>query len=120
MPTPTSVFGQITPAGPLTNSNPVEGISNLMVFGIQALLLVAGISLLIYLLWGAFDWVNSNGEPDNIAAARSKMTNAVLGMLLIIAALAIFVVVSQDVLGIITRDPAGNWIFKLPTLSDTP
>jgi magnesium-transporting ATPase (P-type) len=112
-----SPFGQIAPSGPLSDPNPVAGISRLMIFGIQILLLIASITLLIYLLWGAYDWVASNGDPDNLTKARAKMTNAVLGMVLIVAALGIFVVVSQDVLGIITRDAQGNWIFKLPTLS---
>lgn len=107
----------IAPPNPAL-ANPFGGLSRLFIVGIQLFLSVAAISVLIYLLWGAFDWVNSGGDSENIAKAQSKMTNAVIGIILIIVALTVFNVVAGDILGIVTKDGNGNWIFKLPSIRD--
>jgi hypothetical protein len=110
------VFGEIKPTGPLANDpTPIVGLSRLIVFGIQALILVSGIALLIYLLWGAFDYLTSQGDPDKIKAAQTKITNAVIGIILVIAAFTLFVVVAVYMLGIV-EFTGGTIIFKVPTL----
>lgn len=115
-----NIFGSpITPPNPAI-VEPVSGISRLMIVGLQIFFAVAAISVLIYLLWGAFDWVNSGGDADKIAGAQAKMTNAVIGLIMVIVALTIFSVVAGDILGIVTRNDAGEWIFKLPSLNDGP
>ncbi len=110
-------FGEVRVDGPLTG-DPVAGLSQLIVFGVRSLIFVAGLALLAYLLWGAFDWINSGGEADKLTEARSKMTHAVLGMILIFVALAVFVLVGDNMLGIIDRNAEGDIIFKLPTLQN--
>lgn len=116
---PKQIVGStIAPPNPVL-ADPFGGLSRLIIVGIQLFLSVSALAVLFYLLWGAFDWVNSGGDSERIAAAQAKMTNAVIGIILVIVALTIFGVVAGDILGIVTRDNNGNWIFKLPSLNDS-
>lgn len=110
------LFGKITPAGPAALSNPATGLGLIIVTGIRLFLFVAMITLLGFMLWGAYDWIISGGDKEAIQKAQAKIRNAVVGMILTIAALAIFVLVGGDILGILKRDAAGNWTFTLPSL----
>jgi len=112
-----NVFGSpVKPPGPVFN-NPVEGLGRIIVTIIQIFILFAAITALIYLLWGAVTWVTSEGEEEKLEKARKKMTNAALGMILLIAVIGIFTVVTGDILGVIRRDNDGNWRFELPTVN---
>lgn len=116
-----NVFGQLSPPpGGEFGANPIAGISTLVIFGIQMFLMIAGLAALFYMMWGAFEWVTSGGEQDKLEAARSKMTNAVIGIILTVVALGVFVLIGTDILRIFTRTPDGDWIFKLPTINSVP
>lgn len=115
---PVDVFGKLTPPpGGGFGIDPVGGISTLIIFLIQTFLIIAAIASLIYLLWGAFDWITSNGEKEKLDSARQKMTNAVIGIILVVAALGIFVLINTSVLHIIKRGPNGEWVFGIPTIN---
>lgn len=47
---------------------------------------IAGILLLAYLLWGGFDYLTSMGDAKKAEVARGKITNAILGFIIIFAA----------------------------------
>jgi hypothetical protein len=109
------IFGTITPPGPFPG-DPRNEIGRLVGFGVRMAILVAGIFLLIYLFWGAFDWITSGGEKEKLSKAQQKLTQAVIGIILIFGAIALFGLITGDILGIIQKDAGGNWIFKIPTL----
>ncbi|MDA1316738.1 MAG: hypothetical protein O3B87_01790 [bacterium] len=112
------VFGNISPPpGSESFANPIAGLSTVIIVGIRMALIVAGFMVLIYLLLGAIDWITSNGEEEKLKAARLKMTNAVIGIIIVVAALGIFLVVTTDILGIIKRDGSGGWQFSLPSIN---
>ena len=116
---PSDVFGTVAPPpGSAWGANPIAGIGTLIIFLIQVFLILAAIAALAYMLWGAFDWINSGGDPDSIAKARQKITHAVLGIVLVVAVLGIFVLISTDVLKIIRRGPNGEWLFNIPTINN--
>ena len=71
--------------------------------------------MLVYLLWGAFDWINSSGEKEKLTKAQQKITNALLGMVLIFAILVVFNVLAGQMLGIVEQTPDG-FRLKIPTL----
>ncbi len=50
---------------------------------------VAGIVLILMIVWGAFDWMISEGDKEKVAAARSKIINAIIGIILFALAFAI-------------------------------
>ena len=105
------IFGTIAPP----QGTPPD-LGKLMGGVIRIFIVVAGILLLIYLLWGAMDWITSGGEKEKLEKARNKITHAILGILVVIFALAIFQVIAGNILNIIEITPAG-WKFNLPKLS---
>ncbi len=54
---------------------------------------LAGLLLLVYLIWGAIDWITSGGDSGKIASARNKIIQAVLGLIVLSSVVAIMIVV---------------------------
>ncbi len=44
---------------------------------------IAGVILLLYLVWGGFDILTSMGDSKKVEAAKGKVTNAIVGFLII-------------------------------------
>ncbi|OGK14283.1 hypothetical protein A3C98_04690 [Candidatus Roizmanbacteria bacterium RIFCSPHIGHO2_02_FULL_37_15] len=82
---------------------------------IRIFLIVAGVVLMIYLLWGGLDWITSGGEKEKIVKAQQKITHAVIGIFIIIFALALFQLIAGDILKIIELTP-GGWKINLPKI----
>ncbi len=51
-------------------------------FAITAFLLFLVVTSLIYLLWGGFRWIQSEGDPKNVDSARRHIIFAIIGLLL--------------------------------------
>lgn len=64
-----------------------------------ALMAIAALSVLIFLIWGAFDWINSGGEKGKVESARNKMTGAIMGLVVLACVFVIFAFI-QQLLGI--------------------
>lgn len=111
------VFGKITPppGSEAFGGDPIVALGKLLGTGVRLFLIVAGLFLLIYLLWGAFDWITSSGEKERVEKAQGKITNAIIGILLIFVVLAVWGLITGDILGIIINSPSG-WQLKIPTI----
>lgn len=111
-------FGTVNPPSGMDiggGGDPVAGLGSLIGWGINVFIIVAGLFMLIYLLWGAFDWISSSGEKEKVSKAQSKITNALIGMVLIFAILVVFNVLAGQMLGIVEQTPEG-FRLKIPTL----
>jgi len=110
-------FGTVEPPQGMNfgGSDPVQGFGTLIGFAIQMFIVVAGLFLLVYLLWGAYDWITSGGEKEKITKAQHKITNALIGFLLVFIVIVVFNVVAGRLLKIITPTDQG-WQLNLPTL----
>ena len=96
-------------------ADPVAGFGNLIGFGITIFITVAGLFLLIYLLWGAYDWIVSGGDKEKLTKAQTKITNALIGFLLIFVVIVVFNVLAGRILKIVTPTDQG-WQLNLPQL----
>lgn len=94
------VIGQIQPPPPLKNllgTDPTGAgaishfLSNLVILFFS----LAGIVLLFMILWGAFEWMASGGEKEKVASARSRIINAIIGMILFAVAFAALQIFGQ-------------------------
>ena len=47
---------------------------------------LAGLILLLYLVWGGFQLMLSGGDPQKASAAKGKITNAIVGFVIIFVA----------------------------------
>lgn len=110
--------------GPLCNtlkagaSNPE--ITNLfgstLAKGINMMFVLSGLFLLLFLMWGGFDWITSEGDKEKLAKAQAKIRDAIVGMFIVVMSVTIFGAVTGDFLGIIKKTPTEGWIITLPSL----
>src|SRR3989344_2890733 len=70
-------------------------LSDILTFVIRAFFVIAGLAALLFLLLGALAWVTSGGNKEAITAAQQKIQAAVIGMILIVAVLAIIWTLEQ-------------------------
>lgn len=75
----------------------IPGLADILTFVIRIFFVIAGLVALLYLLLGAFSWITSSGEEEAVAKARQKITAAIIGVILIVAVLAIIVTLEQVV-----------------------
>lgn len=75
----------------------IPNLSDILTFVIRLFFVLAGLVALLYLLLGAFAWITSGGEEENTTKARNKITAAIIGVVLIVAVLAIIVTLEQVV-----------------------
>lgn len=111
--------GPISPPAAMNiggGGTPQEGLGKLIGFGINIFIIIAGLFMLLYLLWGAFDWISSGGEKEKITKAQNKITNAVIGIVLVFVVLTVFNLVAGTMLGIVTSNGSGGFNINLPTL----
>lgn len=64
---------------------------------IGALMMFSFIAAFLYLLLGGFDWITSGGDKTKLASARDKITNALVGLVIVATVWAITVLVGQFV-----------------------
>lgn len=72
-------------------------LSKILSFFIKLFFAVAALTALLYLLLGAFAWITSGGSKESVEKAREKIQAAVIGIVMIIAVLAIAVTLEQFV-----------------------
>jgi len=77
----------------------IPTLAEVLTFLIRGFFILAGIMALLMLLLGALAWVTSGGSKENVDKARDKITAAVLGLIIIVAVLAIIVTMEQVVFG---------------------
>ncbi len=81
------------------SGTPADNFGNLIARVMNIVMAAALLLVLFYLVTGAVDWISSAGEKSKTEAARNKMTNAIIGIIVLSATLAIFKFV-QYLLGV--------------------
>lgn len=77
---------------------PAVGFKSLTDFIANALVLVFTIGaflVLIMLIVGAYEWITSGGDKENVAKARNRIINALIGLLILAIAFALVRLVGQ-------------------------
>lgn len=77
----------------------IPTLGDILTFLIRFFFIIAGLAALLMLLLGALAWVTSGGNKENVDKARDKITSAVIGLVLIVAVLAVIVTLEQVVFG---------------------
>ena len=54
---------------------------------------VAGIAFLFNLVIGGLQWITAGGDPKNVQSARTRITNAAVGLVIVVAAFAVTLIV---------------------------
>lgn len=75
-----------------------EGIVQTILVNVVSLFFaVGGIGVVVYFVWGAVDWIMSGGDKEKVSNARKKMTNAIIGLVLLSLSYVIISLVGQVV-----------------------
>ena len=93
-------FGTITPPPALQKfigSDPTgtTGISKFLTNLIALIYTLAAVVLIFMLVWGAWDWITSEGDKEKLESAKKKLINALVGIVLFAAAFAVIQVFGQ-------------------------
>ncbi len=94
------VIGKVSPPPALQgivskDSSGAGGISLILSNMIILFYSVAAIVLVLMILWGAFDWIISEGEKEKIKSAQVKIINAIIGIILFAVAFAVIQLLGQ-------------------------
>jgi hypothetical protein len=71
-------------------NNPNATVGNIVGNGVKILFIAGGLAVLVFFIWGAFDWITAGGDKEKIGAARRKIVNSFIGLALL--ALSYFIV----------------------------
>jgi hypothetical protein len=83
------------------------GFGNLMSGLLSNVMMLGAILCFAFLIWGAIDWIVSGGDKSKAEAARNKMTQGVVGLIVLASTTAVFRVV-QGFLGLCFLKIAGK------------
>lgn len=81
-------LGEIEVPGELLDLGKI--VQNILMLAIFA----AGIFFLLQIVIGGISWIGAGGDEKALTAARGRITNAVIGFIIVIAAFAITVIVT--------------------------
>ncbi len=80
-------------------SQPDAGFGSFISGILGFVLLIATLLVLFYLLLGGIEWITSGGDKGKTEKARDKMTQAIVGLIVLAASVAILTLV-QSFLGV--------------------
>ncbi len=84
----TSSLGNITVEGGYA-----QNIGGVFTAVLTFVMVLAALLVLGYLIWGGIEWITSGGDKGKTESARNKITAAVIGIIVLAAAYAIFLLI---------------------------
>jgi hypothetical protein len=70
-------------------------LSSLVNVALPYLFAISGLILFVFLIWGGFDYLTSMGDPKKAEAGKNKITNALIGFIIIFVAFWIVQIVDR-------------------------
>lgn len=70
-------------------------VAELMARLFRTIVVVGGLALLLYLAWGGINWIMAGGDKAKIDEAKDRITNAVIGMIILVGTVAIAIFLSE-------------------------
>lgn len=74
---------------------PFPNLGDLLSSAIQISLLIAGIIVLFMIILGGIQYVSSGGDKEAATSAKSRITAALVGLLIVVSAYAIAVIIEK-------------------------
>ncbi len=90
-----TVFAQDVTVAPVQVGFTIPNFGDVLTFVIRIFFIIGGLIAMLYLLLGAFAWITSGGNKEAVDKARDKIMNAIIGVILIFAVLAIVGLIEQ-------------------------
>ena len=77
----------------------IPSLTTVLGFLIKTFFIIAGLASLIFLLLGALSWITSGGDKEGVKKAQEKIQAALIGLIVIVALLAILVTIELVIFG---------------------
>ena len=61
----------------------------------QTIVIIGGIAALLYLAWGALDWITAGADQEKLKKAKSRIQNSLLGLVILALSYAIIQLISR-------------------------
>jgi len=90
--------------GSLGTKSAGEGLAFYFATFWKTAVLIGGLVFLVFLVWGAIEWMTAAGDKNDIEKASHKITNALIGLLILVGSYAIILFV-ENILGISLLEP---------------
>jgi hypothetical protein len=62
---------------------------------LRAAMVIALILVFVFLIWGGVEWITSAGDKGKAEGARNKISNAIIGAIVLAATLAVFILLQE-------------------------
>lgn len=62
---------------------------------VSILLIISALAAFLYLVLGGLQWITSGGDKAGMEAARNKITQAIVGLVIVAAAYAVMLLITQ-------------------------
>ena len=62
---------------------------------IKITMIIAVLVVFFNLVWGGFQWITSGGEKSGVEAAKHRITNAIIGLVIVASVWAIIVLIGK-------------------------
>ncbi len=79
----------------------IENIWVIVLNIIQILIVAAGYIAVYFVAWGGFQYIKAAGEPDKIKSAKDTLVNAIIGLIIVLASVAIVRTIQAGIIGTI-------------------
>lgn len=92
--------------GSVTSSIGITTLGRVVEIGSGLVLSIGGLAVFMYLILGGFNWLTAGGDKSKVEAARSMITNAIIGITILAAAFALYGIILKFV-GVTTINVGG-------------
>jgi hypothetical protein len=65
----------------------------------RAAITIGALAVIVYFLLGAFTWITSGGDKTKVEDARNKITNAIIGLVLLVSSFVLLSFLSKILFG---------------------
>lgn len=66
---------------------------------LQWLIIAGGYVALYFIIWGGFKYITSTGDPQKVTSAKNTIVNAVIGLVIVLASVAIIRTIQASIKG---------------------
>lgn len=88
-------FGNLTFSGQGGAVTALEKIASLLSTVVGFMTVCAGIYFMFMIIIGGYDWLSAGGDTKKLQSARERITNAFLGLVIVVGAWALIALVGQ-------------------------
>lgn len=72
----------------------IVDIGKLISTGVSVIMILAGILVFVFLVWGGMEWILSGGDKTKVESAQKRITNALVGLAIIASSWALIKIIS--------------------------